>query len=284
MNGIMLREETKNLARKYGVRLRKEKDQSHLVDKNILERITDYADIASDEKVLEIGPGLGNLTKYLLRTDGLIASVEKDDKLVKVLKERFRKDELEIIHGDILEIDLPDFDKVVSNLPYSISSPVSFQLAEKDFDLGILMYQKEFADRMFAEPGASEYSRLSVNLSLHYEVELLEEVSSDKFFPQPEVSSSIVKISPANPSFEIKNEDIFHKIVKGVFQHRRKKLRNGIYNSFNQIFPDLDFSNEKEKRFFIDDNIPKEIQGKRPGKITPEEFSKLANSFSEEEN
>lgn len=280
MNGMMLREETKNLARKNGVELRKEKDQSHLVDESVLKRIIDYADLDADERILEIGAGLGNLTKYLLDTDASIFAVEKDERLVEVLRQRFGGSELEIIHGDALETDLPDFDKVVANLPYSISSPISFHLAKRKFDLGVLMYQKEFADRMMAEPGSSEYSRLSVNLSLHYDVELLEEVSPDKFFPQPEVSSSIVRVTSSDPSYEISSRDIFHKVVTGVFQHRRKKLRNGLYNSFVKIFQDLDFS-DKEKRNFIDDNIPEEIQGKRPGKVTPEQFAKLANNFAE---
>ncbi len=280
MNGMM-REETKNFAKKHGIKLRKEKDQSHLIDENVLKRIIDYADIDSGENILEIGAGLGNLTKYLLNTEGSIYAVEKDERLVEVLRERFCESELEIIQGDALEIELPSFDKVVSNLPYSISSPISFQLAKRDFDLGILMYQKEFAERMFAEPGTSEYSRLSVNLSLHYDIELLEEVSPEKFFPQPEVSSSIVRVTPSAPSYEIKEQDIFRKMVRGVFQHRRKKLRNGLYNSFDQIFQDLEFSN-KEKRTFIDDNIPEDIQGKRPEKVTPEQFAKLANTFSEE--
>lgn len=283
MNGMMLRKETKNLARRYGIELKKEKDQSHLIDENILERIIDYADISPGENVLEIGAGLGNLTQYLLKTDGSVVAVEKDENLVKVLRERFRESALEVIHGDVLEIDYPHFDKVVANLPYSISSPISFSLAEKNFDLGILMYQKEFADRMVADSGSSDYSRLSVNLSLLYDVELLEEVTPEKFFPQPEVSSSIVRIEPSDCPYEIKREDIFHEVVRGAFQHRRKKLRNGLYNSFSRIFPDSDFSN-KEKRNFIDDNIPEKIQGKRPGKITPEEFAKLANNFAKNFN
>ncbi len=274
----MLRKKTKELLKKYEIDLSKDQGQSHLVDENILERIVDYADVESSDVVLEIGSGLGNLTRFLVEVAGKVVAVEKDRRLVEILHNDLDVKNLEIVQADVLEIDLPDFDKVVANLPYSISSPVTFDLLEKDFELGVLMYQKEFVDRMVAEPGSSNYSRLSVNLAYRSNVEFLEEVSPDKFIPQPEVSSGIVKIIPREPSFEVQDEKVFFSVVKGTFQHRRQKIRNGLLHSFNQIFPELDISDD-EKRDFIDESISKNLLNKRAGKLTPEEFGKISNKL-----
>lgn len=277
----MLRKKTENILNKYGIKLSKKQDQSHLVDERILERIVDYADIDSSDIVLEIGPGLGNLTRFLVEFAGKVVAVEKDERLVRVLREELGEENLEIFQGDVLSFDLPDFDKVVANLPYSISSPVTFRLIEKDFDLGVLMYQKEFVDRMVAEPGSSDYSRLSVSLAYRSEIESLEEVSPDKFIPQPEVSSGIVRIRPIEPPFEVEDEEVFSRVVKGAFQHRRQKIRNSLFHSFNRIFPDMNISRD-EKRDLIDESISEDLSNKRAGKVTPEEFGEISDSLLNE--
>ncbi len=272
----MLRKKIKNLLNKHEITLRKSEGQSHLVDEKVLERIIDYAQIDSSDYVLEIGAGLGNLTRFLVDIAGGVIAVEKDERLVDILREELNVDNLDIICADILEINLPDFDKVVANLPYSISSPVTFRLLEKDFESGILMYQKEFVDRMVAEPGSSDYSRLSVNVSYRSEVEFLEQISPKKFFPQPEVGSAIVRMTPQKEAFEVKDEDVFHSVVKGAFQHRRQKIRNSLLHSFDRIFPELDILDE-EKRNLIDESIPKELLNKRAGKVSPKEFGKMSD-------
>lgn len=274
----MLRKRTKELSKKYGIKLSKKQGQSHLVDENVLERIVDYSDISPSDVVLEIGPGFGNLTRFLVEDAGEVVAVEKDERLVRALRDELAADNLEIVCEDILEFDLPDFDKVLANLPYSISSPITFRLLEEDFDLGVLMYQKEFADRMVAEPGSSDYSRLSVNVAYRSEVEFLEEVSPDKFIPQPEVNSAIVRIRPCDPPFRVKDEEVFFAIVKGVFQHRRKKIRNGLLHSFDRIFPELDISDD-EKIDLIDESVSAELLNKRPGKATSEEFGKISDTL-----
>ncbi|KXB06426.1 hypothetical protein AKJ53_00375 [candidate division MSBL1 archaeon SCGC-AAA382F02] len=277
----MLRRKTKNLLKKYGIKLSKKYGQSHVVDENILSKITKYADISKDETMLEIGPGIGNLTSFLVKDSEKVISVEKDERLVEALEDRLGDSpNLEIIHGDILEIDFPNFDKIVSNLPYSISSPITFKLLEQDFDLGILMYQKEFAQRMAADPGSSEYSRLSVNVSYRAKIELLDEVPPSAFFPQPEVNSTIVRLEPRERPFKVKDEEVFFQVINGAFQQKRKKLKNGLYYSFSDIFPDLDLSEDEQKEF-IDYSLPKEFKNSRPENLTPKDFGEVADLLVE---
>lgn len=279
--GNMLRKKTKKLLEKHGIRLSKEQGQPHVVDERVLERMMNYADISGVEKILEIGPGTGNLTEFLISKSKKLVAVERDERLVRVLKERFKGEtNLEIIEGDILDIEMPEFDKVVANLPYSISSPVTFKLIEQKFELGVLMYQKEFADRMVAKPNSPEYSRLSVNVSYLCEAEIVEEVPPSSFLPRPEVTSAIVKIRPQKPPFSVRDEDLFFKTVKAIFQHRRKTVRNSLLYSFREIFPELDIE-EEEIKVLLDSNLPERFLKARAEELKPEDFGKIANSLGD---
>lgn len=277
----MLRERTIDLLKKHDISLSKKEGQSHLVKEDILERMVENADISRSDVVLEIGPGIGNLTSLLVERAQRVFAVERDEELAEVLEERFRDEEnLEIVKSDVLETDLPSFDKIVSNLPYSISSPLTFKLLEEEFESGILMYQKEFAQRMVASPGSQDYSRLSVNVYYRARAEVLEKVPPNVFLPEPEVWSAIVELRPRKPPFEVLNEETFFATVRACFQHRRQKIRNGLIHSFREIFPGHDLS-DGERREFIDESVPSALADKRPGKTTPEEFGKIADSLEE---
>ena len=128
----------------------KRRDQHFLIDTNILRRIVDFAAIEKSEDILEIGAGPGNLTDALARKARHVYSIELDPALVTVLEERFKNRNVTIIKGNALKVDFPKFDKVVANLPYSISSDVTFKLLKHPFKIGVLMYQREFAQRMVA--------------------------------------------------------------------------------------------------------------------------------------
>ncbi|KXA90983.1 hypothetical protein AKJ57_02925 [candidate division MSBL1 archaeon SCGC-AAA259A05] len=253
--------------------------QSHLVEEEILERIVSYADISSEDIVLEVGPGIGNLTELLVEDAGKVIAVEKDDRLVEVLLDRLGDVEnLSLVHKDILDTELPKFNKAVANLPYSISSPFTFKLIESEFDLGVFTYQREFAWRMVASPSTQNYSHLSVNLSYRAQVELLEEIPPDAFIPQPEVWSAIVKIRSQEPAFEVHNEELFFRTVRAAFQHRRQKVRNSLFHSFEEIVPGSGLS-KRQKRNFIDEAISEELANSRADDISPEEFGKIANNL-----
>ncbi len=277
----MLREETKKILDEYNIRLDKEQGQSHLVDEGVLKRIVDYGQISSSDVVLEIGPGIGNLTSFLVERAARVIAVEKDVRLARILRERFRDESnLRIKNKDVLNIDLPDFDKVVSNLPYSISSPITFKLLERGFDTGVLTYQKEFAERLTAEPGSPNYSRLTVNVYYQGEAEILEDIPRSAFIPEPEVRSSIIRIKTRENPFEVNNEKRFLSTVRGAFQHRRQKIRNSLYHSFEEIFPEISAA-KKEKREIIDNSIPDELANARAGEIPPEKFAAIADSLEE---
>ena len=134
-----MREKTKEILKEYGIQLDKKQGQSHLVDEDVLRRMVDYANISPPDVILEIGPGIGSLTSLLIEKARRVIAVEKDTRLSRIIRDRFGdKPSLEIINEDVLDIDLPDFDKVVANLPYSISSPITFKLLKTNLDLGIL--------------------------------------------------------------------------------------------------------------------------------------------------
>ncbi|MDO8726422.1 MAG: 16S rRNA (adenine(1518)-N(6)/adenine(1519)-N(6))-dimethyltransferase RsmA [Candidatus Methanoperedens sp.] len=239
-------------------------DQHFLVDKRVLDRIIEYGDLKSCDVVLEIGAGYGNLTELLVKRAGKVIAVEMDPVLAAQIK---RSHNLEIVVGDALKIDFPRFNKVISNLPYSISSPVTFKLLGCKFDFGILMYQLEFAKRMVAVPGSKDYGRLSITVQYYADVEILEVVPPGAFSAPPEVSSAIVKLIPHPPPYIVKDETFFMRFLIAVFSQRRKTIKNAIVNNSGLLG--------------IKDNaigaISDEILRKRAEVLSPRELAELAD-------
>lgn len=249
---------------KLGITPSKSLGQNFLIDEGLACRIVDAAKISKDETVLEIGPGLGVLTEKLESISGKLILVERDDDLFRYLKGKFSLENVEIIHGDVLNIDLPNFDKVVSNLPFSISSPITFKLLDQDFKTGVLTYQKEYADRMVAKVGEKNYSRLSVMVSTNADVKRLFNIPKDRFYPPPKVDATVLKIIPKEPSFELKYPEIFKEVVRQLFNYRRKMIRNAL---------NIGFGIEKDK------DIP--YQKNRVGNISPEQINEITNYLVE---
>jgi 16S rRNA (adenine1518-N6/adenine1519-N6)-dimethyltransferase len=186
------------------------------------------------------------------------------------LHDRFSKTEnIEIIAGDALKIDFPEFDRVVSNLPYSISSEITFKLLRHKFKLGILMYQYEFALRMVSPSGCKDYSRLTVDTYYFADASILMRVPKGAFQPAPEVDSAVVKIVPRTAPFEVLDEKFFMDFVAAIFSQRRKKLRNAILNT-NYM---LKIPNVKE----LVSELTLDLMNKRAENLAPEEFAELAN-------
>jgi len=207
----------------YSVTPRKRRGQNFLVDERVASREIEYAQIDSDETVLEIGPGLGMLTWRLVDRAKKVIAIENDSGLAQYNRDRFG-DRVQLIEADALEVRFPRFDKLVSNIPYSISSPLLFKLLDHKFRLGIIMIQKEFAERMAASPGEEGYSRLSVSTYYRAKCDLLEFVPRSRFWPAPEVDSMIVRLVPRKPPFAVRDEKAFFSLIDKLFQHRRKKI------------------------------------------------------------
>lgn len=201
--------------------------QHFLVDTEIARRQVAYADLSSNDVVLEIGPGHGVLTKHIAPRVRRIVTIEIDARFVRTLANMTN---VETITADVLNVDLKSipFTKVISNLPYQISSPLTFLLLQQDFELGVLMYQQEFARRLVARSGTPEYSRLSVMAQYHADWELLETVPPRAFRPPPEVHSCIVRVTPRDPPFQVADEQMFAQVVRQLFSHRRKTIKNAL--------------------------------------------------------
>jgi 16S rRNA (adenine1518-N6/adenine1519-N6)-dimethyltransferase len=242
--------------------------------------MVDYAHLSREDVVLEIGAGIGNLTRLLAQRAGEIISIERDRRFIKILREQMRGfPNVQIVHGDVLRIELPKFNKVVANLPYGISSDITFRLLEHKFELAVLMYQQEFAERLVAKPRSDDYSRLTVNTYYRARVEMLDEVPPEAFVPQPKVTSAIVRLRPREPPFEVENEKVFFNVIRALFQHRRQRARNALYRSFEEVFPQRHLS-KPERRMFIDKKLPKEIAEARVMDLEPEKFGTIADSLA----
>ncbi|WP_224335283.1 16S ribosomal RNA methyltransferase A [Haloprofundus halobius] len=260
------------LIRRAGVRGDPDHDQHFLVDDRVLDRIPGYLPDGTDTShVLEIGGGPGALTDRLLGVADRVTVVERDPTFAAFLEREFREaieaGELTVVEGDALEVELPEFTACVANLPYGVSSEIAFRLLPRKRPM-VLMFQKEFADRMVAEPGASEYGRLSVSTQHYADAELVEPVPPTAFSPPPAVDSAVVRLTPRDPDYEVDDERFFLDFVKAIFTQRRKTVRNGIRNTAHisgLADPDA-----------VVDAAPEELLRKRAGKVTPKEFAELA--------
>ncbi|MFN4133469.1 MAG: 16S rRNA (adenine(1518)-N(6)/adenine(1519)-N(6))-dimethyltransferase RsmA, partial [Candidatus Hadarchaeales archaeon] len=261
--------------------LKKSSGQHLLLDQALLERIVNYGEVTKEDIVLEIGTGVGNLTELLSNDAGKVISIEKDPRLLKIAQEHLRKRKnVVLIRGDALKADFPEFTKVISNIPYGISSPLTFKLLERKFELGVLMYQKEFAERLVAKPGSEGYSRLTVGVNYRADVEVLEDVPPEAFFPQPKVTSAVVRVRPRKPPFQVDDEKMFFSVVHALFQHRRQQVRNSLLHSFEQLFSGKRLQ-KTEKKKFIDKIIPEELAEKRVMDLPPEAFARIAELLKE---
>lgn len=243
---------------------RYKRDQHFLIDEQVLERIIGYGKLDHSDTVLEIGAGYGNLTAKLAKRAGKVIAIEVDPELAPSIK---KLENVEVILGDALKEEFPHFNKVISNLPYSISSPVTFKLLEHGFELGILMYQHEFAKRLVASPGSKDYGRLSIAVQHHARVDILEVVSRHAFSTPPEVDSAIVRVVPRPQPYEIRDVDFFMRFITAAFSQRRKKLRNAILNNAAML-------GIKESAL---EKLPQDILEQRAETLSPEELAKLSD-------
>jgi 16S rRNA (adenine1518-N6/adenine1519-N6)-dimethyltransferase len=266
------RRDPDRLIRRAGVRGDPDRDQHFLVDDRVLDRIPGYLPADADTShLLEIGGGTGALTDRLLAVADRVTVVERDPGLAAFLGEEFVDDvddgRLTVVGGDALSVELPDFSACVSNLPYGISSEIAFRLLPREKPL-VLMFQAEFAERMAADPGTSEYGRLSVGAQHYADVDVVESVPKEAFDPVPAVESAIVRTTPSDPDYAVGDETFFFDFVKALFTQRRKTVRNAIRNT-THISGVVDGA-------AVVDAAPEELLSKRPGDLTPTQFAHLA--------
>jgi 16S rRNA (adenine1518-N6/adenine1519-N6)-dimethyltransferase len=260
------------LRRRAGVRGDPDRDQHFLVDDRVLDRLPSYLPDGTDTSlVLEVGAGTGALTDRLLDIADRVVAVERDPGLAAFFREEFAAEvetgDLEVVEGDALDVDLPDFTASVSNLPYGVSSELAFRLLPAGRPL-VLTFQREFAERMAAGPGDDEYGRLSVTAGHYAEVEVVETVPREAFDPQPRVESAVVRTTPREPEYEVPDESFFLDFVTACFTQRRKTMRNAVRNTAH--ISGLDDPDA------VVDAAEESLMSSRAGNVTPAEFAELA--------
>ena len=274
---------TKSILNKYGIRLNKNLGQNYLIDKNKRDQIINFGNITQDDVVLEIGTGIGTLTIELAKKAKKVIAVEQDSNISEILNQRLKEekiDNVEVINEDALKIEFPKFNKIVSNLPYQISSPITFKFLDYDFDLAVLMYQKEFADRMNGEVGSRNYSRLSAMLYFKCDVKKLTDVSCESFIPKPKVDSTVISLTPKESKLDKEEFETYSKFTKALFQHRNKKIRNALIDS-RHIICSLDKKEMKSRLNNIDDDKLEEYLTKRVIVLTPEEILYISKELNQ---
>ena len=273
-NSPSLSKTTKDILSRHGIKLNKNLGQNYLIDKNKRDQIINFGDISKEDVILEIGTGIGTLTLELAKRAKKVIAIEQDQKICEILAQRLEDekiDNVELINDDALKVDFPPFNKIISNLPYQISSPITFKFLNYDFDLGILMYQKEFASRMNGEVGTKNYSRLSAMLYFKCNVEKLTEVSNESFIPKPQIDSTVVKLTPKENSISDEDFRTYSKFTKALFQHRNKKIKNALIDS-RHIISNIDKKVLKKRLNDIDDEELEEYLKKRVVVLSPEEI------------
>lgn len=238
-----------------------------MIDETVAQREVDYAEVTEKDTVLEVGPGKGILTKLLAEKAKKVVAVEIDKWFVDYLKTTLPGN-VEVIHGDVLKLDftsMESFNKVVANLPFQISSPFTFKLLNYPFfSRAVLIYQKQFAERMVAKPHSKKYSRLTVAVYYKSCCRILETVSKSAFKPKPRVDAAIVEITPREkPPFHVTDEKFFFSLTNLLFSQRRKHVGKVI-----------------RKKYGI--TVDATFYGKRVEELTPEDIGVLSNIVAEQ--
>lgn len=264
----------------YGFFPKKRLGQHFLVDGNILNKVVRTAQVGKEDVVVEVGPGLGEMTLALARLAKQVIAVEIDPKLVEILKKKLADcPNVEVVKSDILKVDFRSFFKkeghpvkVVANLPYQISTPLLFRFieAKEVFSTLTLMLQREVAERMVAPPGGKEYGPLSIFVQLFLDVSIRFFIKSSAFFPPPKIESAVVHmVWKEKPVLDEKDEKWFKSVVRASFSHRRKTLANALKHSELPLPESIESRMEKVG---IDPR-------RRPETLTTEEFIRLAEAL-----
>ncbi|USG68299.1 16S rRNA (adenine(1518)-N(6)/adenine(1519)-N(6))-dimethyltransferase RsmA [Brevibacillus ruminantium] len=274
---------TKEVLEKYGFSFKKSLGQNFLIDTNILHNIVDAADLDQSKAVVEVGPGIGALTEQLCRAAGRVVAIEIDQRLLPILGDTLAPyDNVEVVHGDVLELDLKalfrdklaGYEKasVVANLPYYVTTPILMKLLEERLPLEniVVMIQKEVAERIAARPGTKDYGSLSVAAQFYAETEVAMIVPASVFIPRPNVDSAVIRLKIRDrPPVEVEDEDLFFRVVRACFAQRRKTLLNNLMNGL------FDKARKDEVIQMLNDL---EIDPVRRGEtLSIEEFARLAN-------
>lgn len=279
---------TKMILNKYDIKANKRFGQNFLIDDNILENIVEVSNISKSDLVVEIGPGLGNLTEYIIDKAGYMLLVEIDNKMIQILNERFKeKDNYSLLNDDVLKINLDKkveeiekklnikFNKikVVANLPYYITTPILFKLLQDEsrIDSITVMVQKEVAERMVAHSKTKDYGILTLMVKYLSDANIEFIVPKESFIPAPNVTSAIISLRK-NKKFNVKDEKLFFDLIHKSFAKRRKTMINSLYlSNFNGL--EKEKVNEIFSKLGMDNNV-------RAEELEIEDYINIADTIS----
>ena len=283
MDRLSSHQATKEVVQKHNFKFSKSLGQNFLIDTNVIDRILEGARVQEGDYVIEVGPGIGTLTKEMGRTAEKVVAIEIDKTLIPILEETLADfPNIEVINQDILKVDVQELVKaklnggpvkLIANLPYYITTPIVMKFLEEDIPVTdiVVMVQKEVADRMNAQPNSKDYGALSVAVQYYCDTEIVAKAPRHMFMPQPNVDSTVIGLHVREEKkYNVDNEDIFFKTVKASFGQRRKTLLNSLgglgFLSKDQIKVALQEANIDEKR--------------RGETLSIEEFASLSNAVN----
>lgn len=281
-----LYKETQFILNKYKISANKKLGQNFLINEEVVQNIIDSSNITENDLVIEIGPGLGTLTKEILNKAGKLICVELDTKMIKILNDRFSLyKNFELLNQDILKTDLKTIihnekknnnlktAKIIANLPYYITTPIIMKLLEEKLDLESItvMVQKEVAERLIAVPGPKEKNTGAISYTVLYYAssQKIMEVDKESFIPAPEVQSEVIKLDiRKEPIVKVKNPEYMFKIIKFAFMQRRKTLLNSLTNA--NIFKNKEEGIKILEEIGLSENV-------RAENLSIEDFAKIAD-------
>lgn len=285
MRNLIEPQNTIQFMKEHGISAKKKFGQNFLIDKRVLDRIIEGADISNDDTVLEIGPGIGTLTQALCNAAGHVIAVEIDRDMIPLLNENLSDhDNYEIINDDVLRIDLAAIMqerglsgrriKVAANLPYYITTPIIMQLLESRLPISSItvMVQKEVADRMQAAPGTSDYGALSLAVQYYARAEINAKVPPNSFIPRPGVDSAVITLKCyEEPPVDVNDDRYMFRLIKAAFAQRRKTLVNALKND-----PSLKLTRDQVEAALTAMGIDLNIRGER---LSLEQFARLSDTL-----
>mgnify|MGYP003294970874 CR=1 FL=1 len=278
---------TRSIMSKFDIRANKRYGQNFLIDDNVLENIVNASNVTEEDLVIEIGPGLGNLTEYLLDRAKYVLLVEIDPKMIEVLNHRFNdRKNFTLINNDILQVNIDEMVekikeekglefrkvKVVANLPYYITTPIIFKLLEDENIISdiTVMVQKEVAERMVAAPKSKEFGILTLMVKYFSEANIEIVVPNSSFIPEPGVTSAVISLEKKR-NYDVKNEKVFFELIHKAFAQRRKKMTNSLVaTKFNNM------SKEEIEELFTRCNLSTNT---RAEELEIEDFINIVNNI-----
>lgn len=280
MDRLSSHRKTKEVVDKHGFKFSKSLGQNFLIDDNVIDRILDGARLSEGDKIIEVGPGIGTLTREMGKVADKVVAIEIDKTLIPILKDTLDEFEnIEVVNKDILKVDIQELVneklsggpvKLVANLPYYITTPIVMKFLEEDIPVTdiVVMVQKEVADRMNSGPGTKDYGALSVAVQYYCDTEIVAKAPRHMFIPQPNVDSTVIGLHVREEKkYKVDSEEIFFKTVKASFGQRRKTLLNALGT--------LGFLDKDEIREVLQEaNIDEKRRGET---LSIEEFANLAN-------